>query len=387
MRVLFTCVPQTGHIFPLLPLAEAFVAQGDDVLFAAGNDAAAPLTERGIGFRPTGPSFGEWYGRLAARTRGTPGDGLPPDRVERYFLPRLFGEIGTAALLDDLLDAGRDFGADLLVFDPLACAGPLAAAVLDVPGLLHTIGPLLAPDIVELVADAVSPMWREFGLDAPRDAGLYSGRVATICPPSLDRAGALLPNAVQLRPTLLPVDGEPPADLPEWLWERPVVYATLGTYSNTNSAVFRLFLDVLADLDVNGIVTIGRDNDPAALGSSPPNVHVAQFIPQADLLPHCTAALHHAGAGTTFGILAHALPSVALPQSADNFANAERLSAAGVARTLMPHEVTAESVSTAVREVLEQPATRAAARRVADEIAAMPDPTEVAAALAQSTTG
>src|SRR4051794_21530112 len=102
MRVLFTCVPQTGHIFPLLPLAEAFVAQGDDVLFAAGPDAEAPVTEHGIEFRPAGPSFGEWYGRLAARTRGTPGDGLPPDRVERYFLPRLFGEIGTAALLDDL---------------------------------------------------------------------------------------------------------------------------------------------------------------------------------------------------------------------------------------------------------------------------------------------
>jgi UDP:flavonoid glycosyltransferase YjiC (YdhE family) len=27
MRVLFVCVPQAGHVTPLLPLAEAFAAQ------------------------------------------------------------------------------------------------------------------------------------------------------------------------------------------------------------------------------------------------------------------------------------------------------------------------------------------------------------------------
>ena len=386
MRVLFTCVPQTGHIFPLLPLAEAFVARGDDVLFAAGSDAAAPVTERGFAFQTAGPSFGEWYGRLVARTRGMPGDGLPPERVERYFLPRLFGEVGTAALLDDLLDAGRAFRPDLLVFEPMTYAGPLAAAVLEVPAVLHTIGPSTAPENVELVADAISPIWREFGKDVPADAGLYAGRVVTICPPSLDPAGAQLANATPLRPTALPRVGEPPSDLPKWLWERPVVYATLGTFSNTNSAVFQLFFDVLADLEVNAVVTTGRDNDPAALGNRPSNVHVTQFIPQADLLPHCTAALHHAGAGTTFGIVAHGLPSVAVPQSADNFTIAARLSAAGAARTLMPHEVTKTSLGAALREVLEQSEIRAAAHQVADEIAGMQGPAQVADTLAQPAT-
>ena len=382
MRILFTCVPQTGHILPLLPLAEAFVAQGDDVLFVTGSDAAAPVTDRGIDFRVGGPSFAEWYARLAARTRGVPGDGLAPDRVERYFLPRLFGEVGTAALLDDLLEAGKEFRPDLLAFDPFAYAAPLAAAVLGVPAVLHSIGPLPASETVELVADAVSPIWREFGKDVPVDAGSYGGRVLTICPPSLDPAAAQLANAMPLRPTPLPYAAGRPPDLPDWLWERPVVYATLGTFSNTNAAVFRLFFDVLAELDANSVVTIGRDNDPATLGEIPPNVHVAQFIAQADLLPHCTAALHHAGAGTSFGILAHGLPSVAVPQSADNFTIAARLSAAGAARSLMPHEVTKEGLGAALRDVLERAEVRAAARQLADQISCMPGPSQVAATLA-----
>jgi UDP:flavonoid glycosyltransferase YjiC (YdhE family) len=114
----------------------------------------------------------------------------------------------------------------------------------------------------------------------------------------------------------------------------------------------------------------------------PPNVHVARFIPQAELLPHCTAVLHHAGAGTTFGLLAHALPSLAVPQSADNFAIAGRLAAAGAATVLMPDEVTVDSVRQAVRAVVDEPHYRTAAVSLADEIAAMPSPEQVARALA-----
>lgn len=382
MRVLFTCVPQTGHLVPLLPLAETFVTRGDDVLFATGADAAATVTGRGLAFRTAGPPFGEWFGRLAARTRGMPGDGLAPERVERYFLPRLFGEVGTALLLDDLLEVGREFRPDLLVFDPLAFAAPLVAAELNATPVLHSIGPLTAAEALELVADAVSPIWRQFGRDVPAAAGVYSGRTITICPPSLDPAAAQLTNAQPMRPTPLPRAGDRPGDLPDWLWERPVVYVTLGTFSNTNAAVFRMLLDAVAVHEVNAVVTIGRDNDAAALGTIPPNVHVAQFIPQAELLPHCTAAVHHAGAGTAFGILAHGLPSVAVPQSADNFAIAARLAEAGAACVLMPPEADRDSVVAALREVLDDAAVRAAAETIAAEIALMAGPDVVAAALA-----
>ncbi len=35
-----TCVPQTGHVAPLVPFAEVLAAQGDEVVIAAGADAA-----------------------------------------------------------------------------------------------------------------------------------------------------------------------------------------------------------------------------------------------------------------------------------------------------------------------------------------------------------
>lgn len=207
MRVLVTCVPQTGHILPVLPLAEAFAAQGDEVLVASGADAAEPVAARGLGFRPVGPPFADWFAALAARTRGTPGDGLPPERVEGYFVPRLFGEIGTAIVVDDLLAVAREFRPDLLVFDPLSYAGPLVAAVLGIRPVQHTVGPLTDPVVTELVTDAVSPIWRQHGLNVPPAAGTSTGTTVTICPTALDPAAGRLPNAQPLRPVALPRSG------------------------------------------------------------------------------------------------------------------------------------------------------------------------------------
>jgi UDP:flavonoid glycosyltransferase YjiC (YdhE family) len=382
MRVLFTCVPQAGHIMPLLPLAEAFAQQGDEVCFATGADAADPVSARGLGFRAAGPPFAEWYERLRARTRGMPGDGLPPARVERYFLPRLFGEVGAALMLDGLLDVTRDWRPDLLVFDPLVYAAPLVAAASGVRAVLHTVGPFTDPSVVELVADAVSPMWRELGHEVPQDAGLYAGAVVAICPESLDPLPASISHVHHLRPTDLPRALERPAAVPAELWERPVVYLTLGTFSNTNLAVFRTMLEAVAELPVSAVVTIGRGNDAAGLGAVPANAHVAEFIPQAELLPHSAAVVHHAGAGTAFGVLAHGLPSVALPQSADNFVIAKRLAEAKAARVLMPGDVTVEALHEALRAVLEDASTADGSRRLADEIAAMAAPEEVARLLA-----
>jgi len=85
VRVIVSCVPQTGHIMPLLPLAQAFAGRGDDVIIASGPDAAEAVTSRGLSFRAVGPTLGSWFAALRARTRGIPGDGLAPSRVEGHF--------------------------------------------------------------------------------------------------------------------------------------------------------------------------------------------------------------------------------------------------------------------------------------------------------------
>jgi UDP:flavonoid glycosyltransferase YjiC (YdhE family) len=67
-----------------------------------------------------------------------------------------------------------------------------------------------------------------------------------------------------------------------------------------------------------------------------------------------------------------------VPHAADQFENAAALAAAGVARVVMPDELSETSIREAARALLEDDAFRDAARAVAAEIAAMPDATQVA---------
>jgi UDP:flavonoid glycosyltransferase YjiC (YdhE family) len=305
-RVLVVCVPATGHLTPLLPLAGEFVAAGDEVLVASGPDVEGAVAAAGLSFRRVCGGFGDWYATLAQRTHGRPGEGLAPERVERYFVPRLFGEVGLAAMREGLTGLVAEFA----------------------PAVQHMIGLHSDPLVLELTADAVTPAWCGSGLPAPRSAGLYDGTTLGIYPPSLDPSppGA---EVRQLRPTPLP---DPTLALPVALRQpdRPLVYVTLGT-SFVDDALFALILRALADLPVTVLVTVGRGGSMPA--DVPGNAVVAEFVPQAAVLPHCAAVVHHAGAGTAFGVLAHGLPSVALPRGADNFSVAARMERAGAART------------------------------------------------------
>src|SRR6185369_13239711 len=91
--------------------------------------------------------------------------------------------------------------------------------------------------------------------------------------------------------------------LPGW-WENtewPLVYLTLGSVAPTMDffpGVYRDALDSLSHLPVRVLVTVGRDRDPADLGPVGPNVHVARWVPQADVMPHTAAMICHGGSGT-----------------------------------------------------------------------------------------
>jgi MGT family glycosyltransferase len=155
----------------------------------------------------------------------------------------------------------------------------------------------------------------------------------------------------------------------------PTVYVSLGTIFNRDAAVYGAILEGLRDRDLNVIVTVGNQNDPAALGPQPENVHVERFISQALLLPYCDVVVNQGGTAI-LPIVSYGLPILALPQSANQFHNADALVGAGVARRLLPTEATPEAVGSEVGRLLADPAFREAGARLAAEIDAMPPPRE-----------
>jgi UDP:flavonoid glycosyltransferase YjiC (YdhE family) len=207
-----------------------------------------------------------------------------------------------------------------------------------------------------------------------------------ISPPSLRDAGLAEPAE---RISERPVSWAEPGDgVPGWVTrrrERPLAYLTLGTVVFGAVESLRSAVNGLAALDIDVLVTVGPQGDPAALGPVRDRVRVERFVPQDALLSYVDVLLHHCGSGTMLGGLACGIPQLALPHGADQFNNAEVLVRSGAGLRLTPTEITPDAVSTQVHALLTDARYRDAANDLAAEIAFMPAPAEVVPILERMT--
>lgn len=368
MRVLFTCVSGLGHFAPLVPLAHAFRDRGDAVAFAAAGSLALRAEAAGLDLLRTGLDEEEVNARFApARAES---QRLPIPERRPFVFSHRFARIEAPARVDELRSHAEAFRPDLIVHDASELASALVGAQLGIPTVHHTFGRMIPWETIEAAADAVRPMWERAGLDPEPYAGMFRGAFVDICPPSLgsDRP----PEGTRVLPRR-PLD----AEVADHAGERPFVYVTLGTVV-TSTRTLDILLEGLAGLDADVLLTTGWQNDPAGLRAIPANATVERFVPQDEILPRCSLIVTHAGSGSTLGALAHGLPLLAVPHAADQFDNAAASAAAGVARVVMPDELSPRAIRDAARALLEEPGYRDAARAVAAEIAAMPSAAEVA---------
>jgi UDP:flavonoid glycosyltransferase YjiC (YdhE family) len=375
VKVLCTCLPGHGHFNPMMAMARALADAGHDVAFSTAEAFCPRIEAAGFQTFPAGLSLPE---QVAEGKRRFPDEDRLPGR-ERFetFVPKMLAGVAAPSRVDALVEIVRRWGPDLVLHDETEFAGPVAAGVAGVPWADQSVGILRPLGMARLATEMLQPVWGRWGVDLGPHGGMFSYLYLDVCPPSLQSPEISL---IEVAHPVKNVDIEPAPDerLPGWVADlppEPTLYVSLGTIFNQNLDVFAAILEGVRDQDVNVIVTVGTDNDPAALGPQPPNVHVERFISQSLLLPHCDLVVNQGGTAI-LPILAHGLPLLVLPQGANQFHNADALVAAGAARRLLPGEVTAESVRSEVRLLLDDPGYRERAQHLAREIEAMPGPAD-----------
>lgn len=366
MRVLLTTTSGRGHFQPMLPLAHALEDAGHELAWACAPEVCAELRDKGFDARPAG-----LYELNPSPLRHPPPEiaALPPAERPDHLFQLVFGPRRAEPMLADLMPIAEEWRPHLLVCEQGELAGPVAAACLGVPNVTHAFGRLLPAVRVTRAAEAMAEVWRAHGLEPRPYAGTYDHLYIDIYPPGLQVAETAHLGPVQpIRPAD-PIEGDPAAE--------PLVYISFGTVFNRDLELFATALEAARELDTSVVVTLGPGNDPAALGPQPPNVTVAEYIPQAQLLPACAAVVSHAGSGTFLAALAAGVPQVLLPQAADQFLNAEAGVRGAVAISIAPDDRSPTRVRAALERVLGDPGFRAAAQRVRAEISAMPAPRTV----------
>ncbi|WP_447152755.1 glycosyltransferase [Nakamurella sp. GG22] len=342
------------------------------------------IERRGFTAHPAGPTLEQSYAAAAKSMAelGGPsqfGD-LAPEQEMALSAEYFFG---AAAVLRarDLLPTLTDRRLDLVIHDNLELGAPAAAEVLGIPHVTHSYGPIVPG--TDWFADVLGRTLAAADLPDPIHS-VFQAPYVDICPPSLQPGGSSAPWSQRV--ALRPAAGEIGADdkLPAVFADLPhpwTVYLTLGTILNQRPEVFRAVLAGCADHPVNVVTTVGPGVDPAVLGPQPASVLIASYLPQALVLPRCTAVVSHVGAGTMLGALCFGLPQLALPQGTDQPNNAAALVASGAGIALAPAEISPDSVSAALGRVLTEPGIRARAEDIKAEIDGMPNADTVLAEL------
>ena len=379
------CQPAYGHFHPLVPLAAACEDAGHDVAFAV-SPSFIPVVEA-AGFEGV-PAGLDWL-ESAAEKSFPEVAGMSSAEYAGFLFGAVFLGHAAAAMAGDLPGVCEQWGADLLVHEEFEFGTPLAGERAGVPWAGVSLTPVWPrTTTASWMAAPLDALRTDLGL-AP-DPGLdryYGALHLSALPPSFQAA----PSPEEWRPNLhavrpVPYDGPDPA--PAWLEdlaadERPLVLVTLGTVFNRRAGdVLRTVVGALADEPVHVAVALGKSLSPEALAPLPANTRAVSWLPMGTAAHVADVVVGHGGWGTTTATLAAGCPSVVLPQGGDQFLNAFRLAACGAGLRLLPDEVDAERVRSAVRDLLDDPVYFANARRLRREIDAMPGPAQAVPLLA-----
>jgi hypothetical protein len=374
VKIMFASLGAYGHLYPMMPLALACADAGHEAVIASGSPFLGRLP------LPTVPGYPpnlelDWAIQEARRRH--------PDLHDQDFSMAMFADVTAESVAPTMIEQCERVRPDLVIYEAMNTGAGVAASVLGIPAAPFAI--LLASSFYgSLHAATVGyqrSMWLQQGRMPPAGNELLAAVLINPAPPTLRQASAGETRTIAISPVAY---NEASAEVPAWLTAtrtRPRVYLTLGTVSFGAVDVLSRAVAEIAAFDVDVLVTVGPEGEPAALGEVPDNVYVERFVAQSAVLPLVDLIVHHGGTGTVLSALEVGLPQLLLPQGADQFVNAEILTAVGAAQALPNDAQQPGAIGEAVRELLGNAPERQAATRLRDEIAAMPSPGDVVPAL------
>ncbi|WP_251094270.1 methyltransferase [Streptomyces sp. Caat 7-52] len=396
MRVLFTVSDWPGHYYPLVPLGRALQAAGHEVRVVCAPSESETLRRTGLTPEPiVRPGLDmATQGRLNAYRQARKGDwphpGLPLHPVTGEELAHLddfdFAAFRTTERprilqatrdgFDAVVAFARAWRPDLVVHDRMSIEGLLAARVLDVPAVLHLWGPHGTaepePELRIIPGDPTGSFPRYGVAEMSDDLIEY---VVDPCPPGIEPPTHA--RRLHLRYTPYNGPGEPPALRPPSTG-RPRVCLVWGrSLAGVYGPAARLVPELASVCAASGaeVLVLADPDDTAPLGTLPPGVRLLPGAPLSDVLPGCSAVVHHGGAGCTMTAVAAGVPQLGIPFSAEQELNLRRVAAAGAALAVPAGDADrATAVRDALDRLLTDPGYRTRAALLRDELSRLPTP-------------
>jgi UDP:flavonoid glycosyltransferase YjiC (YdhE family) len=374
MKIMFASLGAYGHLYPMMPLALALADAGHEAVIASGPPFLGRLP------LPTVPGYPadvelDWAIQEARRRH--------PELHDQDFSMAMFADVTAEAVAPTMIEQCERLRPDLVIYEAMNTGAGVAANVLGIPAAAYSIAlvSFIYPALHTATVGYQRDTWLQRDRTPPEGNGLLAAALINPTPPTLAREEGDELLTIPIRSVAY---NESSAEVPAWLTARrarPRVYLTLGTVAFGAVEVLSRAVAEIAAFDMDVLVTVGPEGEPAALGELPDNVHVERFVAQSAVLPLVDLIVHHGGTGTVLSALEVGLPQLLLPQGADQFFNAEILTTAGAGPALPNDAQQPGAIGEAVQALLDDAPERQVAARLRDEIAVMPSPADVVPSL------
>ena len=352
MKIMATSCASEEHLFPLLPTLWALRNAGHDVLLALPAPFAQTTAATGL---PTTSVAEDIDTSVRQRPEGAATVNELADHIIEHYLP--ISEL----CLPRTVELAESWQPDLVLCSDWEYAGPIAAARIGAPTVLHGRGMFGHPTIGATVSEALKPLHRRWGLN---DGPPEHWRIIDNCPPSVQWI-AMPPNTFGARY----VSYHRPAELPSWVFERPEVPRVLVSLSDDplmrdKTSVLEQVLRALLPLDVEVVVASSEQLGGDKLVELPSRTRLTHGLPLSHLVPTCSVVITDGAPGSVLAAVTSGVPQLGLPQVPGQYQHADRIAEVGAGLCLDPDQASTESITAAVRTLLDELGQRAIARRI-----------------------
>ena len=395
-RILVCSLLASGHLNPLIAIAQQLQADGHQVIMAVDHSYHQQIKKAGL--EPVALNYPAGMVSAIIEQFQKPARWVSQVQIkapQTYFFDYL------EHLVEQLITIIKRFQPDVVLSDLNYYAGPIAADVCNVPyasycAVVNTLNTPDAPPYglgsdwlpvghplrmtwpflnlpVQLVLwrhDLIANRIRhKFGLAKKHGILLAHSPYLGMVPMTDAYAYPRLTVPKQIMyvgPVTSAQRGETHDDFPwEWLDDgRPTVYVSMGTIVGAVH-VFKAAIEAAANQSRwKAIMTVGRNTDISQFGTLPENVLMRNFVPQLDVLKHVDAVVSHGGNNTITETLMHGLPILVIPYSADQPESAGRVKACGAGLRLRPSLATGERLRSLIDRILFDDTFREKAQQV-----------------------
>ncbi len=131
---------------------------------------------------------------------------------------------------------------------------------------------------------------------------------------------------------------------------KPLIYVTMG--SSGELKLFKMIIDSLKGRDYRIAITTGNQFDISKLGELPENFFAIPLYPGNEICKKASIMINHGGSGSTNQAIKSILPQISIPTTMEQQWNSDLVVRKGLGKQIFPSNLTAESLNTAIEELL-----------------------------------